>query len=181
MHRTAVVHRAHVALALLVSLALSACGDAPSPTREDADAWSDAGPRGGPGGSLLADQEALTQQMLGHIQGGIGLGRTAWRTDADALAEALWPELLEGVSPPAVAVHLQALTIIADTARRLSVEGAAGRAALEAEAPLDVSIYRHGHAALTAGPRAWRAWVEHEGSELLAQKQDWLRAQFEQR
>lgn len=163
-------------LAIFLALAgalLAGCGDeagAPAAPREDG--WSegaDAAPRDGDRG-----EARLMARLLGSLEAGEPPGSAAWQASSEALAELVWPSLLEGGDVPpgtqrSVATHGFVLTIAADIAARLVREG---RDALTGRHPFDVEIHDRVRESLLAGPAAWRDFVTDEAPHLLERKRE---------
>lgn len=160
-----------VLLALAVLLALCGCGDDPTvPSTPPDDGWSEGD--GGPAPGVDRGEKQLMARLLGSLEAGEAPGSATWQASSEALAELLWPQLLEGGSLPpetarAVSTQGFVLTIAADIAARLVREG---RDALVERHPIDVEVHDRVRAALAAGPMAWRAFVTDEAPHLLERK-----------
>lgn len=160
-----------LALALLALLALGGCGeDATTPAAPRDDGWSDG--EGGPAQGVDRGERQLMARLLRSLEAGEAPGSATWQASTEALAELLWPRLLEGGSLPpetarAVSTQGFVLTIAADIAARLVREG---RDALVERHPVDVEVHDRVRETLAAGPDAWRSFVTDEAPHLLERK-----------
>lgn len=124
-------------------------------------------PRASGADSLVRTQRELLASLHRRLTTGEGLHDQTWQDDTRRVAEALWPPDEAGRVPSAGRVHVQLAGIAASTARYVLRDDAEGARYL-AENPEDRVAYDAFLAAVVTGPDGYRAWVESEGSAVLA-------------